>query len=382
MEPRATHAELARFFLRLGTLAFGGPAVHIAMMEEEVVRRRGWLTRQRFLDLVGASNLIPGPSLTELAIHIGYAQRGWTGLVLGGVCFVMPAALIVAVIAHIYARYHGLAEVANVLYGIKPVVLAVVVQALVVLGRTAVKSSGLAALAATLAVLAYAGASPVMLLFGAGAAMALVQWWRDSRAHLAVASGGGPLALLAGAGGLVGPSTVAVGLLPLFLVFLKIGAIVFGSGYVLLAFLRADLVEHLHWLTDQQLLDAVAVGQFTPGPLFTTATFIGYLVAGPAGAAVATIGIFLPGFVLVAATAPFIKRLRASRVFGAGLDGVNVASVALMATVVVELAKTSVQDPPAVLIVLVAAVLLIRYKVNSAWLVIAGGGLGWVLHSH
>lgn len=377
VESRATLGELARFFLRLGTLAFGGPAAHIAMMEEEVVRRRGWLTRERFLDLVGASNLIPGPSSTELAIHIGYAQRGWAGLVLAGVCFIAPAALMVAAIAHVYLRYRGLPEVAGALYGIKPVIIAVVGQALLNLGRAAVKTRWLAMLAVAVLALNLAGVSAVALLFGAGAGVALLRWRRGTRATLSMILGGGPWSGLVGLGGAAGASGAA-GLVPLFLVFLKIGAVVYGSGYVLLAFLRADLVEHLGWLTESQLLDAVAVGQFTPGPVFTTATFIGYLVAGPLGAVVATVAIFLPGFVLVAASAPFVARLRASTVFGGFLDGVNAASVALMAAVAIELARTSINDPTTLAIGLVAAILLIRFRINSAWLVLAGGAVGFL----
>jgi chromate transporter len=340
--------EVISLFLRLGFTAFGGPAAHIAMMEDETVRRRGWLTREQFLDLFGAASLIPGPSSTELAIYLGFRRAGWPGLVAGGVCFILPAALMVATIAWAYVRYGSLPQAAALLYGIKPIVIALVIQALWNLGRAAVRGGLLFGVVVASLVAALLGAPPLLVLVGA--------------ALVALAARSGRL--------------YAVPLWPLFIVFLKLGSVVFGSGYVLLAFLRDDLVTRLHWLTESQLLDAVVVGQFTPGPVFTTATFIGYVVAGGSGAAVATIAIFLPGFLLVAASGPLIPRLRSSRLAAAALDGVNAGSVALMAAVTWQLGRAALVDVPTMVIALAGAVLLFRFRMNSAWLVLAGGALG------
>jgi chromate transporter len=349
--------EIARLFAKLGTIAFGGPAAHIAMMEDEVVRRRGWLTREQFLDYLGATNLIPGPNSTELAIHIGRERAGWPGLLVAGACFIVPAALIVAALAWAYVRFGALPETGWLLYGVKPVVIAVVLQALWGLGRTAVKTPMLAGLAVVALAAAAAGLHELLVLLGAAVAMALLAWRRRPPAALAA-------------------SIVPFGLWPLFGVFLKIGAVLFGSGYVLLAFLRADLVERLGWLTERQLLDAVAVGQVTPGPLFTTATFIGYLLGGGSGAAVATVGIFAPAFFFVAASGWLVPWLRRSPVAGRALDGVNVASLALMALVTWELGRAALVDLTTVAIALVSAVLLLRYRTGSAWLVLGGALVG------
>ena len=370
--------ELAWLFLKLGTIAFGGPAAHIAMMEEEVVRRRRWLTREAFLDLLGATNLIPGPNSTELAIHIGHKRAGWPGLIVSGISFILPAAIIVTIFAWAYTRFGELPETSALLYGVKPVIIAVVAQALVGLGRTAVKTSFLLILGSAALVLAFLRVNELAVLFGAGLVTVLVV------ALLRRRKGGAatkrslvpPFAMLA----LLGSQSVAFGLLPLFLFFLKVGSVLFGSGYVLLAFLRGDLVERWGWLTNSQLLDAIAVGQITPGPVFTTATFIGYLLAGPKGALVATIGIFLPAFVFVALSGPLVPRLRRSPSAGAFLDGVNVASLALMAFVTYELGRSALVDPLTIGLALVSALLLIRFRVNSAWLVIAGALVGLSFH--
>jgi chromate transporter len=343
--------EVTSLFLRLGFTAFGGPAAHIAMMEDETVRRRGWLTREQFLDLFGAASLIPGPSSTELAIYLGFRRAGWIGLAAGGVCFILPAAFMTAAIAWAYLRYGSLPQATAVLYRIKPIVVALVVQALWNLGRAAVRTPLLAVLAIASLIAALLGAPPLLILVAAAA--------------LAVAARA--------------TSLNAVPLWPLFLVFLKIGAVVFGSGYVLLAFLHDDLVARLHWLTESQLLDAVVVGQFTPGPVFTTATFIGYLLAGGRGAMVATVAVFLPGFLLVAASGPLIPRIRSSRMAAAALDGVNAASVALMAAVSLQLGRAAIVDVPTALIALAGALLLFRFRLNSAWLVLAGGVIGAAL---
>ncbi len=380
--------ELAGLFLKLGTIAFGGPAAHVAMMEDEVVRRRGWLSRQEFLDLWGATHLIPGPNSTELAIHIGHRRAGWPGLLVAGAAFILPASLIVTVIAWAYVRFGRLPDAQGVLAGVKPVILAVVVQALWSLGRSAVKTRGLAftGLLATAAVLA--GVHELVVLFAGGGLLALaragVRSGLGSKASVLLAVGPGlPSWGAAGTTGLVATAgaagVVPFGLGPLFLSFLKIGAVLYGSGYVLLAFLRADFVERCGWLTEAQLLDAVAVGQFTPGPVFTTATFIGFLLGGAPGAAVATVGIFLPAFVFVALSGPLIPRLRQSRVAGDVLDGVNVASLALMAVVTLQLGRVALAGWLPVALALASAVLLVRFRVNSAWLVLAGGVLGFLL---
>ena len=364
---RSPLREVAELFLKLGLTAFGGPAAHIAMMEQEVVLRRRWLSRQEFLDLLGAVNLIPGPSSTELAIFLGYRRAGWPGLLLGGACFILPAALLVTAIAWAYVRFGRLPQIQGMLYGVKPVVIALVAQALWKLGRTAVKTKYLLILGLLAAALNAFGVNPLAVLLGAGLLTAATRLPR--RADSTVAGFCGPFLGIAPA---LPAVAFPVGLWPLFLFFLKIGSIVFGSGYVLLAFLRADLVTHWHWLTENQLLDAVAVGQFTPGPVFTTATFIGYTLAGTAGAATATVAIFLPSFLLVAMIGPFAPRLRQSAVAGAFLDGVNIAALALMAVVTVQLGAAAFVDAFAVALALVSAALLLRFEVNAAWLALGG----------
>ncbi len=379
-ELAASHShlrEVAALFLRLGITAFGGPAAHIAMMENEVVRRRQWLAREEFLDLLGMANLIPGPSSTELAIFIGHRRAGWRGLLLGGVCFILPAALIVAAIAAAYGQFGHLPQVGALLYGIKPVVIAIVVQALWTLGRTAVKTPVLAVVGAAATIASICGLNPLLILFSAGT---LLVFSRMPLNRSGTMVGITPIFCVATPAG-AGASVVAVpfSLSKLFFVFLKIGSVLFGSGYVLLAFLHTDLVSRLHWLTEDRLLDAVAVGQFTPGPVFTTATFIGYVLGGPWGAFVATLGIFLPSFVLVAISGPIVPRLQRSPTARAFLDGVNAASLALMAAVALQLGKTSLVDVPAWMLAAVATVLLLRYKINSAWLVLGGAAAGWCL---
>lgn len=367
--PRAAVREVAALFLRLGATAFGGPAGHTALMRDEAVGRRKWLTDEEFLDLVGACNLIPGPNSTELAAHLGYRVAGWPGLVAAGAAFILPAALIVAAVAWAYVAFGALPPVAGVLYGVKPVVIAVVAQAVWHLGRACLKTRTLATVGAADLALAAAGVHELAVLFGTGVAVAALRTARPPAAALGVAV---PLFAAPPAVG----AAVPVGLGALFLEFVKVGSVLFGSGYVLLAFLRGDLVERYGWLTEQQLLDATAVGQVTPGPVFTTATFVGYLLGGPAGAAVATAGIFLPAFVFVAASIPVVGRLRRSAAVGAFLDGVNVASLALMAAVTVQLGRAALVDPVTVLLAAVSAVALVRYRVNATWLVAAGAAVG------
>ena len=383
---KANLRGLALFFLRLGTTAFGGPTAHIAMMEDEVVRRRQWVPRGKFLDLLGAANLIPGPSSTEMAIFIGYLCKGWAGLLLAGVCFIAPAMVIVIGFAWVYVRYGNLPQITWLLYGVKPVVIAIILQALWQLGRTAVKSRFLGALAIIAVVLVFLGVNILAVLFGTGVLTGLQQGiiqdrLKDRRALLIMLLSAGAF-LAAGyfASGLYSTSRVEFGLLPLFLFFVKVGSIVFGSGYVLLAFLQADLVGHWHWLTTTQLLDAVAVGQVTPGPVFTTATFIGYLLAGLPGALIATAGIFLPSFILVAVSSPLIPRLRQSAVAGASLDGVILASLSLMAVVTWHLVREAVIDLSSALLALGSAILLIRFRLNSLWLVLGGALIGLWVH--
>ncbi|TMI76362.1 MAG: chromate efflux transporter [Bacillati bacterium ANGP1] len=368
---RGRLSELAVVFLRLGILGFGGPAAHIAMMRDEVVRRRRWMTDQMFLDLVGATNLIPGPNSTEMAIHIGYARAGWRGLLVAGGCFIVPAMVIVIAFAWGYTRYGTVPAAVRLLYGIKPVIIAVIAQALWSLGRTAVRGWLTAATGAVALGLFFAGVNELLLLAAGGLAVMLVA---NASKLRGAAAGFVSAATWTPAAAILTPVPFAFSTLAL--VFLKIGSVLYGSGYVLLAFLRADFVLRLGWLTDRQLLDAVAVGQFTPGPVFTTATFIGYLLGGVPGAAVATAAIFLPAFVFVAASHPFIPRLRRSPWAGTLLDGVNVTSLALMAGVTWQLGRVAVTDVTAAVLAVVSAGLLIKYRVNSAWLVVAGAAIG------
>jgi len=372
----ASLPELAFVFLKLGTIAFGGPAAHLAMMEDEFVRRRQWITHEQFLDRLATANLIPGPSSTEVAIFIGQLKRGWRGLIVAGACFIIPAALIVTAIAWAYVRFGSLPRAQHILYAIKPVVVTVIIQALGRLSRTGIRSVLLAVIAALAALLNFAGLSPVLVLVFAGAlaAASFAMRGRLLSVGFFAAPKFGVAAILA-----VAAAVWPVGLWRLFLAFLKIGSVVFGSGYVLLAFLQSEFVRHLHWLTNKQLLDAVAVGQFTPGPLFTTATFIGYIVAGWRGAIVATVGIFLPGFVLVAVSGPIIPRLRRSPVFAAALDGVVAGSLALMAVVAWQLGKVSILNWTTLAIFAVSLIALLRFQVNSAWLVLASAILGLFL---
>jgi chromate transporter len=361
--------ELASLFLRLGATAFGGPAAHVALMQYEVVHKRRWLSQEEFLDLYGATNFIPGPNSTELAIHIGYRRRGWAGLFVAGACFIVPAALIVAALAWAYVSYGGLPEVRGILYGVKPVILAVIAQAVLALGRSALKTKLLLILAIGALSARLMGMNELLILACAGL-IALVfsrrKVYGSTSMFTAAALGfsGKAIAAFSPAAG------VGFGLVKLFVFFLKVGSVLFGSGYVLIAFLRTDLVEKWGWLTEAQLLDAIAVGQFTPGPVFTTATFIGYILGGPAGA-------FLPAFFFVGISAPFIARFRRSPAASALLNGLNAASLAIMASAGLMLGKDGVSDWLTGAICLVSLVLLLRRKVNSAWLVLGGGLIGF-----
>jgi chromate transporter len=366
--------EVARLFLKLGIIGFGGPAAHIAMMRDEVVRRRRWVSDERFLDLLGMTNLVPGPNSTEMAIHLGYARAGWPGLVLGGSCFIVPAMLIVLALAWLYVRYGTAPAAISALYGVIPVILAIVAQAMWALARTAVKGPLLGALGLAALALSLAGFNELALLFGGGALVVLARLARRPRLDVAA------LAAVVGLPGIaLGQGMVAaapVSLPTLALVFLKIGATLYGSGYVLLAFLRNDLVDRLGWLGDRQLLDAIAIGQVTPGPVFTTATFIGFVLAGWTGAVLATIAIFLPSFVFVALSHPLLPRLRGSHGTAAFLDGVNVAALGLMAAVTWQLARGAIADWFTVALVVVAGALLLRGGINSVWLIVGGAAAG------
>jgi chromate transporter len=370
--------EVALLFLKLGATSFGGPAAHTAMMHLEIVERRKWLTDQEFLDLIGATNLIPGPNSTEMAIHIGFLQAGWPGLIAAGLGFVAPAMLIVLALAWAYVRFGSTPQVQWLLYGIKPVVIAIIVQAIWNLGRKAAKNLLLAVSGLLILVLYFFfHLNEILLLFAGGLTIMLLTNFRTMKAR--------------GLKNLFIPPLVEFNSLPvstlaaipynlplLFLTFLKIGAILYGSGYVLVAFLRADFVIRLGWLTDRQLLDAIAVGQITPGPLFTSATFIGYILGGVPGALLATFGIFLPSFVFVAISNPLIPRMRRSVWVGSFLDGINIASLSLMSAVTFQLGISSLFDLPTILIALISLGLLLRFKFNPTWMV-AGGALAGLM---
>ena len=362
---RAPLGEIVLAFLRLGFVAFGGAAAHIALMEEEFVRRRAWLSREDFLDRLSAVNLLPGPSSTEMAIYLAELRGGFAGLLCGGVAWILPSALLSLAMAWSYVRWGGLPQIAGVLWGVKPAVLVLIAHAVWSLGKTALKSRELMFLAAIVLGLAATGAPSLALLIGTGLAWVLAERLGRKPQAGAVVAGG----MAAGATG-----AVAVTLGGTFLYFLKVGALLFGSGYVLLAVLREDLVLKLHWISEKQLLDAIAVSQATPGPFFTVATFLGFVLSGWKGAALATLGMFVPAFVYVAVTARVLPRLRKSPMAGAFLDGVSAAAVALMAYVGYGFARDAVATPLALGIAAIAGLLLFRFRVNSAWL-IAGGAL-------
>ncbi|MBM3925423.1 MAG: chromate efflux transporter [SAR202 cluster bacterium] len=368
-------AEVFRLFLKLGLIGFGGPAAHIAMMRDEVVQRRRWLNDQEFLDMVGATNVIPGPNSTEMAIHLGHRRAGWRGLIVGGACFIIPAMLIVLAIAILYVEYGETVKADWLLYGIKPVIIAVILQALLALGRRAIKGPVLAVIVAAVIALYLIGINELLLLF-AGAALYLLikqgfKVWKERTNGIAL------LPLIASVPPAFGAATVpGFSMTTLFLTFLKIGAVLYGSGYVLLAFLHGDFVDRLGWLTEQQLLDAIAVGQFTPGPVFTTATFVGYLVGGWPAALVATVAIFLPAFVFVFFLSRILPIVRRSPTAGLLLDGINATSLAIMAGVTWQLGRASVIDWFTILLGLASLLAVFRLKVNSAWIVLGGGLAG------
>ncbi|MGB3543022.1 chromate efflux transporter [Rubrivirga sp.] len=379
---RGPLGEVARLFLKLGVIAFGGPAAHVAMLEDEVVERRRWMTRQHFLDLIGATNLIPGPNSTEMTMHVGYERAGWRGLFVAGACFIGPAVLITGVLAVLYVEYGTLPAVEPFLYGIKPAVLAVILGALWKLGKKAIKGWPLAVIAVAVSAAVLTGVGEVVALLVGGVVGALVL--RGLRRESTTAARYLPILFLQSgleaAGGAASASVVKV-----FLFFLKVGSVLYGSGYVLVAFLEGGLVNDLGWLTQAQLLDGIAIGQFTPGPVLSTSTFIGYVVGAEGGlnpittAAVATLGIFLPSFVFVWILNPLIPKLRSSAWLSAFLDAVNASAVALMAAVTLELGMDTLVSWPAWAIAAVAAVAALRYKVSAVWLVLGGAVVGWLL---
>ena len=371
---RSRLIEVAGLFLRLGVTAFGGPAAHIAIMRDEVVKKRKWITEQEFLDLFGAANMIPGPTSTEMAIYLGYRRVGWMGLVLAGVCFILPAMLIVMILSWAYIRYGTTTWATGILYGIMPVVMAIITQALWGLRTKAIKNwlTGVIGLGAV--ILFMLGVNILIILLFA----ALIVMIGENLSRIKNIPIAGILLPFAGLSFLAGFTPFNLTLL--FLNFLKIGATLYGSGYVLLAFLRADFVLNLSWLTDKQLIDAIAIGQITPGPVFTTATFIGYLLGGIPGALIATLGIFLPSFIYVGISSLIIKRFRNSPWAASFLDGVNAASLGLMLAVSIQLAFTTLIDPLTIGIAVICLMILIRFQTNSTWL-IAGGALIGLFHT-
>jgi chromate transporter len=368
--------ELARLFLGLGFTAFGGPAAHIGMYEHEVVGRRKWLSEAEFMDLLGATNLIPGPNSTEMTMHIGYRRAGWRGMIIAGTCFILPATLITLGLSWAYVRYGELPQVGWLLGGIEPVVLAIVAQALWALGRKTITGLFPAWVGVASMVLFLLGVGPLWILFGAALVGLLARNYRRLL-HLPYLFLALPLPGLAALQSAVQPFSYW----RLFLTFLKIGSVLYGSGYVLLAFLQADFVERLGWLSQQQLLDAVAVGQITPGPVFSAATFIGFILGGAPGALLATLGIFLPSFVLVALSNPLIPRIRRSPWAAGLLDGVNYASLGLMAGVLVELGHAQLNNPFALALALLSLFLLIRFRINTTWLILGGALAGWLWYA-
>lgn len=376
--------ELAGVFLKLGTISFGGPAAHIAMMEEQFVRKRKWLSAEQFLDLLGATNLIPGPNSTEMAIHIGHLRAGWAGLIVSGFCFILPAATIVLFLAWLYVHFGKLVQATGLLYGVKPVIIAVVLQALLGLGRAAIKTRLLAFICVTSVILSFLGINELIVLFMAGLFMAVFEWIKSSQSKQVtlISLISAIPSLLQTPLAITTASTVSTvstfSLWRLFLFFIKVGSVLFGSGYVLLAFLRADLVEKLGWLTQTQLLDAIAIGQVTPGPVFTTATFIGYVLGGFWGALIATIGIFLPAFIFVGISSLLIPKLRKSLFARGFLDGVNVASLALMAVVTWQLSKSAIVDVTTIILAIISGIMLIYFRINSMWLVAMGIIIGMI----
>ena len=374
-QTKANLRDVGLAFLRLGTLSFGGPAAHIAMMENEFVQKRQWLERSKFLELVGASNLIPGPTSTELAIYIGYLKAGWPGLIGAGVFFILPAMLIVLFLAHIYVLYGELPQVSLALYGVKPVIVAIIIQAIWKLGNTAVKDVPSSLIGGMALVLSFFAINPLFLLVLSGLGMMAIKRAQKIKMNVLLTP---MLAVMDVTKSETAQAAVGakLSLATLFVTFFKIGAVLYGSGYVLLAFLWTDFVQNYQVLTSQQLLDAVAIGQITPGPVFTTATFIGYVTGGLPGAIIATIAIFLPSFIFVPVISLFLKKIKNSAMASDFLAGVIVASLALMASVTWTLAMSSVIDWLTAIIAVLSFIAIFMYRLNTTWLILAGGVIG------
>jgi chromate transporter len=384
--------EVATLFFKLGIIAFGGPAAHIAMMEEEIVNRRQWITRERFLDLVGAINLIPGPNSTELGIIIGYIRAGIPGLIVSGLSFIIPAVIITGILAWAYVNFGLIPQVSYFLFGIKPVVISVILIAVIRLGKTGAKNLQLLLIGIAVAIASLLGVNAIAVLF-AGGIIGMFLHIKNTSGNIKISfwiiaalyqfceilkAGKAKAAMTISAA----TTATAIGnasLWKLSLFFLKIGAVLYGSGYVLVAFIEDGLVKDTAWLTNQQLLDAIAIGQFTPGPVLSTATFIGYLISGVPGAALSTIAIFLPSFVYMLILYPIFPKLRESAKMSAFLDAVNISAVGLMAAVTLRLATTTLFDWRAILIAVAAIIGGMRFRLNAAWLVLGGAFMGWIL---
>jgi chromate transporter len=364
-------AEVAKVFLKLGCIAFGGPAVHIAMMEEEVVKKRKWISSEHFLDLVGATNLIPGPNSTEMTMHCGHERAGWKGLIVAGVCFIFPAVIITAIIAWAYRQYGQLPAVEPFIYGIKPAIIAVIVSLMISLSRKALKSAVTGIIGAIAAITALAGINEIYVLFGAGFLGIAIHLIKQRNANAKILF---PFLFFA-----INDASTGISNWKVLLIFLKIGSILYGSGYVLFAFLDGELVSR-GLLSKQELIDAIAVGQFTPGPVFSSATFIGWQLGGWAGALAATIGIFLPSFLFVALLNPLIPKLRTSKIMSAFLDAVNMAAVAVILAVMVEIGKETLLGWKTIVIAVTGFLVTFYFKkINTAFVVLGGSLLGYLL---
>ena len=371
--------EIGVLFLRLGSTALGGPAAHIAMMEDEIVKRRQWITHEHFLDLLGATNLIPGPNSTEMAIHIGFVKAGWKGLVVAGACFILPAIVVTLVLAHLYVAFGTIPQVGRFIWGIRAGVIAVILAAVLRLGKPVARKQAMVNIGLAVTILSLWHIDEVLLLLGAGAA-GLV--W--SNRHRLI-TGSVNILLFAplpsvSLSALVAPNNVQnpATLSGLGLFFLKIGSILYGSGYVLVAFLQGGLVDTRHWLSQSQLLDAIAVGQFTPGPVLSTATFIGYIILGVPGALISTLGIFGPSFLFVSIIGPYVPKLRKSLLASGFLDGVNAASLGLMAAVCITLGVSTFTSVSAWIVFALSAAILLRWNLNPAWIVLGSAMVGWL----
>jgi chromate transporter len=373
MEDKNNLKEIAKLFLKLGIIGFGGPAVHIAMMQDEVVVKKKWLTEQHFLDLIGATNLIPGPNSTEMAIHIGHEKAGWKGLIIAGFCFIFPAVIITGFFAWLYKEYGQIPEVEPFLYGIKPAIIAIILSAIFPLTRKSIKTIQLGIIGGIVLLLSLLNYNEIILMFGAGI-LALIIYYLKQNTNKSI-NAFIPLTLFQ----VSNNNLISATNLNLFLIFLKIGAILYGSGYVLFAFLDAELVS-TGLLSRTQLIDAIAVGQFTPGPVFSSVTFIGYQINGLTGAVISTIAIFLPSFIFVALLNPLVKKMRNSKLFSTFLDAVNVASIAIIISICLEMGKDTIIDWRTILIALLSITILFNYKkINSAFIVFGGSLVGYLL---